>query len=160
MSNKKYIILDLDNCISDDKWRMDRIDKTEKDPQKKYDHYHDLCHLDRFGYKNGMLVRNAIDAGHFIVIITGRPERVRKPTEEWLQKFAVPFHFMFMRPNNAPLTATELKGSAVELMSSHLGILPGDIVAAYDDRQDVIDMYKEYGIPAERHFIHEVPQID
>ena len=42
----KYIILDLDGCISDDRWRLHLIDHNEPDMTKRYEKYHSVCDSD------------------------------------------------------------------------------------------------------------------
>ena len=37
-----FIILDLDNCIADDQWRISRINWQHKDPMRRYHDYHSL----------------------------------------------------------------------------------------------------------------------
>ena len=42
----KYIILDLDGCISDDRRRLHLIDHNEPDMTKRYEKYHSVCDSD------------------------------------------------------------------------------------------------------------------
>jgi hypothetical protein len=151
----KVAIFDLDNCISDDHWRMDRINMKDPNPNSRYHEYHSLSPFDRFGHKNRFLIKKHQEAGHGIIIMTARPVSLYHSTAHWLKDWSVPFVALIMRPEGVHLRSVDLKETMVKgaIMT---GFSLDRIVAAYDDRQDVVDMYKEkFGIAAERHFLHE-----
>lgn len=149
-----YIILDLDNCISNDEWRIPHIRWKESDLELRYQKYHALSPFDDVG--NPDLIVMARNPIHTAIIFTARPETQRDATEEWLRRKNIPWAMLSMRGNGRHYPSAELKFS--QLMDlTHLGIHPfQDIICAYDDRQDVIDMYHGVGVPAERRFIHDI----
>jgi hypothetical protein len=60
-----------------------------------------------------------------------------------------------MRPEGVHTRSVDLKATMVK-SAIMTGFSVERMAVAYDDRQDVVDMYKkEFGINAERHFLHE-----
>jgi hypothetical protein len=138
------LILDLDNCISDDEWRREFIDWSQTDTTLRYASYHDRCGQDQVG--NRMLFDNN---PHDIVVFTSRPERVRRITEEWLVKHIVPAQELFMRPDGDRRTSLLIKHDFLyQLLSLH-GLAFHDIGCAYDDHPEIVVMYRALGVAAE-----------
>jgi uncharacterized HAD superfamily protein len=143
-----YIIVDLDNCISDDQWRLQTIKWHLNDFGARYKDYHELIPYDEF--KNWHLV--SCLSSERIIFNTARPERYRRQTMEWLARHAIEFEGLYMRPySDINVSTVEVKESNLLLICKYTN---GDIVVAYDDRQDVIAMYQHYRIRAELHSIY------
>lgn len=139
----KYVILDLDNVISDDAWRISRIKQDEHDLFIKYHDYQLLAGFDNF--KNQHLVNVIGMRGYKIIISTGRSEHYRAITEVWLNKYRIFPIEIYMRPNGDC-------GSSVDIKKAHyakLNISRHNIVWVYDDNPNVINMYKLLGIPTQ-----------
>jgi len=131
----KYVIFDLDGCLSDDRWRRKLIDRE----RLFFTAYHDACTKDE--PINKRYVHEAVLKGYQLVIVTGRPISYLRQTEEWLKKHFRSFPFGFkilMRPEGNHDPAPALK---TFLISQNLKWT--DIVMAYDDRQDVLDAYRD-----------------
>ena len=131
------VILDLDGTISDDLWRLDFIDHSAEDP---FTIYHSAGMLDN------LINRHLFaECSHDIFILTARPLTAHDWTVSWLQRHCVPFVALRMR---GPL---DFRGSAVMKYQWALELQRNgyEIVAAYDDRQDVIHAYRSLGIPAQ-----------
>jgi hypothetical protein len=143
------IILDLDNCISDDAWRVPFIDWTTDDMYRRYEKYHSLCELDDF--KNCQL----IDSLHGIIILTARPRKVEAMTIRWLKRWSIPCALLLMRNDNEHKRSVDLKREQLLALPS-LGLKLVDIYAAYDDRPEVVEMYKMMGINGQVSAIHNV----
>jgi hypothetical protein len=147
----KIIILDLDNCISNDKWRWPLIDRKTADPALRYHMYHLRAIYDEIG--NAHLLKTP----HRIVICTGRPETYRVVTMKWLAKQEIEPQAILMREEKDHRPAAVSK---VDLIQSYLLQTDHTVVHAYDDRPDVIDAYNRMGLfPSTEIFIHakEVP---
>jgi hypothetical protein len=131
------IIVDLDNCISDDGWRIHLIDFSEQDFDKRHEKYHEKCHQDAL--RNAHLVRETDD----ILIFTSRPEKYRRLTEEWLAMNKIYYKQLVMRPQGN-------HDSSVALKEEMLVTSPyfTRIVQAFDDRKDIVEMYINAGIDA------------
>lgn len=145
------IILDLDNTIANDGWRIPAIDWTQTDPMRRYHRYHSLAPWDKIG--NTELFSST---PHDIIILTARPGMYRPTTEEWLRRNNVPWRILLMRNNNDNRPSVELKRHQLVWLSDVYGVDLEDIVAAYDDREDVCEMYTAQGITAHVTPIHNV----
>ena len=75
-------------------------------------------------------------------IVTGRNERFRALTEQWLVWNEIPFNRVTMRPDKDNRADHILKE---EILSSILDE-GQDILFAVDDRQQVVDMWRRNGI--------------
>ena len=142
------IILDLDNTISDDSWRRKFIRWEEEDLTARFHEYHSMCGFD--AAKNYDLFDNC---RHEIVIFTARPEMYRTITQEWLRRQRIFPRLMLMRGNNDYGSTVEIKRGQLRWMLNFCGIDQDQIVGAYDDRRDVVEMYLENDIPATQRFI-------
>lgn len=135
--NKPVVIYDLDSCVSDDRWRQHLL--------PDYDTYHFFC-------PNDLPVNRDIwptNLDEFTpVIVTARPEKFRAHTEAWLRQNGFVYVQLYMRGNDDMRTSPELKRDAVERIK-HDYFNP-EIKMAYDDRQDVLDMYETLGIPTRK----------
>ena len=148
----KYRILDLDNCISDDSWRIKTIDWSKSKPKARYHKYHTLCGFDEA--KNHELFQD-LGETEGIVIFTARPQYVEIQTREWLKRNVAPFCHLFMRPNNSDAGSADLKEQFLHSFAKYFPLSLDSISVAYDDRQEVIDMYRSYGVNAIRKEIHQ-----
>ena len=131
----KVRIVDLDATISDDRWRLFCIDPNIDDPHDKYLSYHLLCEHDDL--MNEWIVR---DSPVPIVFVTSRPEYVRGKTEAWLAAHFITYEALYMRPNDNELPSDVLKPRLLWQVCNDLCC---DVETAFDDRQDVLQGYRE-----------------
>lgn len=149
---KPVIILDLDNCIADDGWRIPFINWATSDMDERYDIYHKLAPWD----KPGPMPVVDIDA-YRIAIFTARPVWLRDLTMHWLiELFGRAPEFLLMRNNSDHRPSKFIKREQLSDLIHHHGIAKQQIISAYDDRLDVVEMYRECAIPAAVHAIHDV----
>mgnify|MGYP003339299412 CR=1 FL=1 len=137
--NQSTIIVDLDGTIAEDRWRRHYVREDIVDFFTRFHAYHSLSGFDQLVNQQLLLPY------HNIVICTSRPEHYRTLTEEWLRQKGVRWTQLLMRPkcNHQP--------SAV-LKQQHLQQLLRQglhIVCCYDDRPDIIKMYKNNEIEAQ-----------
>jgi hypothetical protein len=148
----RYRILDLDNCIADDGWRIPAIDWSQQDPFQRYHPYHSLSAWD------ACCNRNLFE--HFIgeiIICTGRHIMYRFMTEEWLKRNGVQYSYLLMRNNTDNRTSSpDVKSGMIDWLFNHYNVKPEEIEMCYDDRPDIIAMYRSRGLPAALRFIHNV----
>jgi hypothetical protein len=144
MLKPNLAIFDLDGCIFDDEWRLVKI--LEEGEPGRYVEYHSLLGMDKVLPKGAQVLNESINAHQGIVFITARPSDVRLETIETIRK-----HFghigqfcLFMRqPEDEGIGSVELKKT---ILSKIKFSDDQKIVAAYDDRPDVIQMYQLLGI--------------
>jgi len=141
-------IIDLDNCISDDKWRWPLFDLHLPLPNDRYTRYHEACSLDLF--RNEQVIRD-LSWRYKLVVFTSRPESVRTKTRQWLDFWKVPAVQLLMRPENNHEGSVVLK----ERMLHNLDPM-FDVQYAIDDRSDILAMYADNGVRiCRRVFINE-----
>lgn len=146
-----FIILDLDNTVANDAWRIPKIDWAEDDPFKRYHRYHQLSSFDEAGN------RDLFDGTpHDVIIMTARPVHYHAQTEEWLLRQGIDPAIIMMRNNGDHTHSRELKRRQfLSLWEAH-NIAVENIACAYDDREDVVDMYRNFGVNAEVRSIHNI----
>jgi len=147
----KYILLDLDGCISDDLWRQPFINKAHPDPRERWRRYHE--HLIYDGFKNQDLV---FGHSHKIVVITSRHEMYRAMTHSWFQRHDIQVEEMLMRADEDFRPSPTIKRELLERMLCDIS--REEIACAYDDRPDIVALYHRYDLRAEVRAIH--PHID
>lgn len=149
-----HIILDLDNCIADDAWRIPRIRWDLRDPMRRYHDYHSVAAWDRVGNEDLLTWVRAGDVR--AIILTARPVLYRPGTEEWLLRNSIPHAHLIMRPDDDHRPSLELKRMQLAWVTELYGVPRAAILGAYDDRADVVAMYAAAGIPATVRAIHGV----
>ena len=98
----KYIFLDLDSTICDDRHRRKLL--------PNYDAYHALCILDPPFTEVIKYVHSL--SGHYssvIEIITGRSDDFERETLEWLEQHSVWYSKLTMRPKGSYTPSKDLK---------------------------------------------------
>lgn len=146
-----FIILDLDNCISDDSWRIPRIKWQVEDPFERYHEYHSLLAFDQSGNRDLYM-----GCPHQIIVFTARPALYLPQTQEWLLRNGVPTALLMMRANDDHSPSTLLKKNMLESLFKNTDVTAEDIVCAFDDRPEVLSMYLSMGITAQMRSIHDV----
>lgn len=133
-------IIDLDNCISDDRWRKKFILplKEGETQWKRHLDYHTMCHLDEF-------VNVDIITPHLVnfVVFTGRSDDCRDMTVDWMKRKKIPQPFgLFMREVNDHRPAVDVKRD----MLAKLRMFGHNPIRAFDDCMDICEMYIAEGV--------------
>lgn len=144
----KIRILDLDNCIADDSWRVNKIRWDIEDKEERYKDYHSHCGSD-------IVANPHLFTGVQVVIFTARPESVRSTTLKWLEKNFIDCQYLAMREQGDSRHSVEVKED--QLKEFFVNFCEADGVHdAFDDREDVVEMYRKYGIIAHVANVHDV----
>ncbi|AVA21298.1 HAD-like domain-containing protein [Rhizobium sp. NXC24] len=77
-----------------------------------------------------------------VILTSGRNERHRQFTENWLFWNNIPFGKIYMRPDGDNRADHALKSEFLADIRRH----HGDVLFAVDDRQKVVDMWRSNGI--------------
>jgi len=145
-------IWDIDNCIADDSWRIPYIDWSARDPDARYDPYHALSLADAPG--NVDVWASMRTTGAHPVFVTSRPERFRPLTVEWLeQHFGIAVPRLLMRANDDHRPSVEVKRALIDV---HFDLRPANVLAAFDDRADIVEMYRSICLDGRVLSIHDV----
>ena len=134
----KYVIVDLDNCISDDRHRRKWLETEGMNNEQRLTAYHSFCRNDAF-----VPIQYTEDCS--IIIFTGRPEQFREFTKKWLKDHEIVYLGLYMRPKDNYMKSPELKEHFLMNLLENDPI--AEIVMAYDDRKEVLDMYRKFNIP-------------
>jgi hypothetical protein len=89
-----FAVLDIDATLSDTRHRLHFIEKRPKD----WDSFFAAGKHDA-PLEEGRTVAVSLARGHEVVYLTGRPERTRRDTEQWLKKHGFPDGRLLMRNN-------------------------------------------------------------
>jgi uncharacterized HAD superfamily protein len=132
-----FTILDLDGTISDDEWRQDLILQHLPTSEEKYACYHDMCHLD--DVINAHLIPSRRN-----IVITSRPTTVLNKTAKWLRRHDIEFDAIYCRGHSDFRPTADFKGEIISLFRTD------SVIIALDDREDVIQRYRQLGYNAQR----------
>lgn len=147
-------IVDLDGCISDDRWRRHLIGPAPLGGRtaaagwgNRFDAYHAAAFADDLANREEVFGWEGE-----IVICTARPVAYAELTREWLALQKVkPLHILH-RNNDDHRIGAEVKATQVQwLLEPQLnyGVLREHIVDAIDDMEPIVRMYRDrFGIPA------------
>lgn len=83
-------------------------------------------------------------AGAEIIMLSGRSEAVREQTLQWFTSHAVPCDALYLREEGDHRQDSIIKGEFLDDVFSKWG--KSAIVGAFEDRQQVVDMYRERGL--------------
>lgn len=154
---KKYVIFDIDNCLSDDRNRMSLIDWDAPNPTLKYDKYHKAANQDAPG--NLDVYREWTSKGYKPLFLTARPDTIREMTIGWLKTHIWrPYEnwLLLMRTEANHNRSADVKKWQLNQLASDYGIYTEDIVMAFDDRPEICEMYTNNGITSRVLKIHDV----
>lgn len=145
---KDTYIFDLDGTIANIDARRELCAK----PNGKMDfkQFFDPANIDLDLPNDGVIttLKNLYATGHKIVIFSGRSKATKDATKQWLQKYKVPFHVLKMRPTSHPFAYMK-----DDLLKKHWldQIFPGSdkdrIISVFDDRDQVVTMWRANNIP-------------
>lgn len=132
------IIFDLDGCVFDDSHRKSFA------LERQWDEYHSRLDKDTLNPHAVGRIRNAIDADLMIFFVTGRTDNHFFQTRAKLHReLGIAEHReyeLIMRPYGNTEPAPQFKRAvALDILKKIEGVTK--IVAAFDDRQDIIDAY-------------------
>jgi hypothetical protein len=78
------------------------------------------------------------DAGLTVVYLSGRPERLRGVTSDWLDRHGLPAGELLLRPDHDRSPATRLKLRALRTLARR-----DDVVTFVDDDPDVVEAVRD-----------------
>lgn len=141
VKTKRTIIVDLDGTLCNDGHRKSLLDGND------WDGYHSQCFNDEVFEDVLMLIRAFSYDGYTILIMTGRNERWRKMTENWLfvKSISQFIDRIYMRPDEDYTPAPELK---LKMITSpeFAGLSIEEIALAVEDTEKVIVAFRNAGI--------------
>lgn len=146
MDAPQYQIIDLDGCIADDRHRRHLIvpDPGTGRTDAHFRRYHEESHCD--------LAANLHEvrwADCSLIVLTSRPLAYFEITRNWLLEVAaLPVPTIIMRNPGDRRSSVEVKREQLSWLPVHYAIPYSRIVEAIDDRDDIVEMYREAGLNA------------
>ena len=138
MAKPKAVIFDIDSTLSSTAHRERYLE--EKPPD--WSGFHGAMVLDAPLMHTVRKLQEHRDRGDKIILLSMRPERFRRYTERWLDSMGIKYKEMFLRPENE-----YIRGVDAKLRIYKEQIEPKyDVIAAYDDRQDIVEMWEAAGV--------------
>ena len=146
---KNTIIFDLDGTLAIiDKRRIKAGSPSGKRPtpsKMNWDVFHDPSNI-KLDEPNIPVIKMAqlfAEDGFNIVIFSGRSDKTILTTKSWLSRNRVPFHKLVMRPHK---TMNFIPDEILkkDMLDKHIDI--DDIFMVVDDRQKVVDMWRDLGL--------------
>jgi len=142
-----WVIFDLDGTLAniEERRKLSTKDNGKMDWNKFFDPKN--IKLDKPNPAVIKMAQVLAESGHMIAILSGRSKGTELTTKSWLNMNNVPYHIIKMRPTSKEwmyMPDDELKQHWLD------DLFPGDIrdriVAVFDDRQKVVDMWRKNGL--------------
>jgi len=134
-----FYIFDIDGTIADATHRLHFI----QGPKKDWDAFYDACDKD-LEIDHVVAIVKAIKESRLPVwMVTGRSERVRQKTSQWLIDRFIPFDRLLMRTEGNYQPDHIVKPKLVEDTGASLQ----DIIGVFEDRTSMVDEWRRLGVP-------------
>ena len=135
---KKIFIVDIDGTLADLGHRLHFIQSTPK----QWDAFYEACDHDAPIQNVINVIKAIVKEGGRIAYLTGRPERVREKTVDWLHGQGLPVWHLVMRKDRDHREDTITKRELLEsLLNSDT-----EIVGVFEDRPSVCRVWRELGL--------------
>tara|TARA_R110000796_G_scaffold58863_2_gene135671 strand:- start:1538 stop:2002 length:465 start_codon:yes stop_codon:yes gene_type:complete len=144
MNENKWIIFDLDGTIADIEVRRQLC--TKENGKMDWDKFFDSKHiiLDKPNMPVIMMAQALTAFGYKIAIFSGRSASSQDGTKEWLEVHNVPFNLLKLRPMVHPFKF--MPDEKLKLQWLNEMDWKDDVVAVFDDRDKVVNMWREIGL--------------
>lgn len=130
------IIVDLDGTLCDLSHRLHFIQGEKKD----WDGFFANVHMDK-PLHNMLDIVMALADTYKIILCSGRPERAREATRQWLFHNGCHFDDLYMRKDKDHREDHVIKQEALQEIQKKY-----TVIAAIDDRKQVVDMWRRNNI--------------
>jgi hypothetical protein len=135
-------VLDIDGTVADARHRLHLIAETDK--HENWVRFFDAA-IDDPPLPEGVARARQLAELYDIVWLTGRPERIRPMTEQWLADHGLPPGRLLMLPDGEKMLARMYKLDAVRRLAEER-----EIAVVVDDDPRVIALLEEAEIPVVR----------
>lgn len=143
MSENKFIIFDIDGTLSDCTHRAPLAQS------KLWDEFYERCTEDPVIVKVAdLMMHMACSSLCSIMLLTGRPEKLRHKTVKWLTEAKLEglYDELIMRPDQNYEIDAKLKIKLLEERFGGKDNVLERVWFAVDDRDQVVEAFRNYGI--------------
>lgn len=133
-----YVILDIDGTLADCNHRRHHVANKPKNWTAFYEAMDD----DVPNMPVVALARAMVTTGHKIICVSGRPSNYHRRTRDWLTRHNIPCWDLYTREEGDHRPDYVVKREKLALIR----VVHGEPLFAVDDRQQVVDMWREEGI--------------
>jgi uncharacterized HAD superfamily protein len=134
----KCYIFDIDGTIANCKHRLGYI--AEK--PKRWKMFEETAHLDEPIMETIAILRALQAQNYHIVLCTGRGEKMRRTTTDWLYAYNVPYNVLYMRKLD-DYRADDIVKEELYREMLKAGF---EVMGVFEDRQRVVDMWRRNGV--------------
>lgn len=143
---QKAYVCDIDGTVADNSRRQIYVENRPKD----WISYNAFMPYDTPIQPVIDTINMLFSCGVPIILFTGRQERHRKVTEDWLAKYGVNYSELYMRPTDNHEDDADIKERMLAKIDSKY-----DIIGVFEDRKKVKRRWVKLGI-----FVFDVNQKD
>jgi phosphoglycolate phosphatase-like HAD superfamily hydrolase len=131
----RMIIVDLDGTLADVRHRLHHIQSKGR---KDWDRFFEGMPDDPVNDWCLQLLKAMAKEGYEIAVVSGRPDTYLDQVKEWLARYEVPYHRLYLRGGGDRRPDTIVKR---EILHRHFE--KKDILFVVDDRTSVVAMWRE-----------------
>ena len=135
-------LVDIDGTVADLTHRLHFI----QDKPADWNAFFAACPSDKPIPEVIEVIRAVGSGGHELHMLTGRSESVRYGTGVWLHNQFIPFRSLRMRKEGDHREDAIVKSEMLDTLLTDLHISLSDIAGVFEDRQQVVDMYRARGL--------------
>jgi hypothetical protein len=132
------VVFDIDGVLSDAAGRQHFLDRGRRDWRA----FFEACGDDPVIEEIARLLE-LLDPSLFVILLTGRPQRVQPQTLAWLQRYGLRWDLLVMRARGDYAQVTNFKEEAVRELRAY-GF---DLRLAFEDDPSNHAMYVAQGVP-------------
>jgi hypothetical protein len=136
---KKLFVFDIDGTLANIEHRREHVQNGRRNWKRFNEKMVDDTPYDDIVF----LARTFSALGHPVVIASGRGEEDREKTENWLHAYSVQYLKLYMRPAKDNRKDSIIKREILDDIRKDFGVDP---FMVFDDRNQVVDMWRENGI--------------
>jgi hypothetical protein len=130
-------VFDLDGVVADVRHRLHYLDRRPKNWVRFF------SAADRDPpLAEGVDLAREYAKSHVLVWLTGRPERLRRVTVDWLASHDLPTELLVMRPNGDRRPARDFKAAQLATLAAE-----AEVAIVVDDDPEVVARLRERGWP-------------
>jgi hydroxymethylpyrimidine pyrophosphatase-like HAD family hydrolase len=133
-------IFDIDGTLADCSHRLHFIQQKPAD----WDSFFAACAADMPIPEVTAILRSLRLNGHTVVLSSGRSDAVRVQTQKWMRDLKIEFSGLYMRKAGDHREDCVVKAELLEQIL--LDWSNQDIGGVFEDRQQVVDMYRAKGL--------------